>query len=601
VAIEVGQILDKYELLEEVGQGGMAVVYRGLDTTLQREVAVKVLHKHLADHQEARDRFEREAHAVAKLRHENILEIYDFSGTDSEASYIVTEFIDGQTLKQFHNEHRLKHPEVGALITVQICRALNHAHGLGILHRDVKPENIMIRSDGVVKLTDFGIAQMIDLQRMTVTGQLLGSPAYMSPEHVEGKPLDFRTDVFSVGILLYQLVTGELPFTGRNPHEILKRIAECSFRPPQQVNPFVGSELGNIIKKAMAQEPDDRYPDISAMHDDLKRYLQGSGFKEFEAESARFFAAPASYEMALRARLMDALTRSGRELLEENRVAALEKFNRVLTMDPDNSEVLSEIDKLSRQRRGVRILMLAGAVVVAGLFAFLARGLFDGDSSAAPAASDAALADAAVALTVPADTDGALVLTADAAPSDALTPPDAAPTGAIKRPRPDSGNRPPRRKPDAGITVLTPARKSFTLVVYPRNSEYRVGAGPWTKIKGTRVGLEAPGEARSVEVRNPACCVSQTRPIPVIPGGVVDVTLGWLPAQITAECDVPGARVQIDNKAASLGTTIVQPIGASTTGQRTVEIVFFTDDGKRFKKQPVRVRYKETKVVKCAF
>src|SRR5690606_33624857 len=173
--------------LEKVGAGGMAVVYRGLDRTLKREVAVKVLHTHLADHPEARRRFEREAQEVAKLRHENILEIFDYSGPESDESYIVTEFIRGQTLKEYVTERQPGYPEIGAMIAAQVCRALAHAHGLGVLHRDVKPENIMIRDDGCIKLMDFGIAQMLDTQRLTVTGQLLGSPAYMSPEHVQGK------------------------------------------------------------------------------------------------------------------------------------------------------------------------------------------------------------------------------------------------------------------------------------------------------------------------------------------------------------------------------------------------------------------------------
>ena len=197
--IDVGQVLDKYELLARVGQGGMAVVYRGIDHSLKREVAVKVLHRHLAEHAEARDRFEREAHAVAKLRHENILEIFAYSGKDSPESYIVTEFIDGWTLKQFITDHPPRFAEIGAMVVAEVGRALAHAHGHGVLHRDVKPENVMIRSDGVVKLTDFGISQMVDAQRMTVTGQLLGSPAYMSPEHVLGHELDFRTDVFAAG------------------------------------------------------------------------------------------------------------------------------------------------------------------------------------------------------------------------------------------------------------------------------------------------------------------------------------------------------------------------------------------------------------------
>ena len=126
---------------------------------------------------------------------------------------------------------------MAALIAVEVCHALAHAHSLGVIHRDVKPENVMIRKDGLIKLMDFGIAQVLDFQRMTVTGQLLGSPAYMAPEIIEGKQLDFRTDVFSVGIMLYLLATGELPFAGRNPHEVLRRIAEGKFPDPRTVGP----------------------------------------------------------------------------------------------------------------------------------------------------------------------------------------------------------------------------------------------------------------------------------------------------------------------------------------------------------------------------
>src|SRR4051812_4484059 len=188
-----GRTLSRYKLLEEVGQGGMAVVYKGLDTTLNREVAVKVLHPHLADQPESRARLQREAHAVAKLRHENILEIFDYSGPDSPESYIVTEFIHGTTLKSFMTGHpsAIAFPEVAEMIVSEVAAALEHAHSLGVIHRDVKPENVMIRSDGRIKLMDFGIAQIVDKERMTVTGQLLGSPAYMAPEHVEGKPIDF--------------------------------------------------------------------------------------------------------------------------------------------------------------------------------------------------------------------------------------------------------------------------------------------------------------------------------------------------------------------------------------------------------------------------
>src|SRR5215471_3776205 len=273
--------LEKYDILEEVGQGGMAKVFRGYDTALGREVAVKILHPHLAELRESKLRLQREAQAVAKLRHENILEIFDYSGPDAAESYIVTEYIHGPNLKQFLDGHgRIPYPEIAAMIIVEVCRALAHAHTCGIIHRDIKPENVMIRDDGVIKLTDFGIAQVVDKERMTVTGQLLGSPAYMAPEHVDGKPLDFRTDVFSVGILLYQLATGHLPFRGKNPHEVLKRIAECRFQPAETVNPLVGTRLNRLIDKALAREPDARFADVGELRRELVEDLADAGVED---------------------------------------------------------------------------------------------------------------------------------------------------------------------------------------------------------------------------------------------------------------------------------------------------------------------------------
>ncbi|HEY6177717.1 MAG TPA: serine/threonine-protein kinase, partial [Kofleriaceae bacterium] len=376
--IQVGQVLDKYELLERVGQGGMAIVYRGIDRQLKRVVAVKVLHKHLADYQEARDRFEREAQAVAKLRHENIVEIFDYSGVAAAeaagSSYIVTEFIDGKTLKQQITDRPITYPEVGAMVVLQVCRALAHAHAAGVLHRDVKPENIMIRGDGVVKLMDFGISHMVDLERLTVTGQLLGSPAYMAPEHVEGRQLDFRTDVFAAGIVLYQLTVGKLPFEGKNPHEVLKRIAECRFVDPRQANPRIGNRLGRIILRAMAAQPADRFAAVGEMVLALEGYLEetGLGADKVVGELGRYFQAPAAYELALKERMVDHLTRRGQDqLAADDRAAALDVFDRVLTIDPNNPRVLEILDGINRRKRRRANLLAAGFVAVLAVCAWM--------------------------------------------------------------------------------------------------------------------------------------------------------------------------------------------------------------------------------------
>ena len=213
-----------------------------------------MLHAHLLAEPESKTRLEREAQAVAKLHHDNIVQIFDYSGIDSAASYIVTEFIDGQTLKQFMANRKPPPPEVAALIAIEIGSALAHAHSLGIIHRDVKPDNVMVRKDGILKLMDFGVAQIMDLERMTVTGQLLGSPAYMAPEILEGKPLDVRTDVFSVGIMLYQLATGRPAVFGPQPARGAEAHRRGQVRRPAHAEPADRRSAGADHRPGAGQE-----------------------------------------------------------------------------------------------------------------------------------------------------------------------------------------------------------------------------------------------------------------------------------------------------------------------------------------------------------
>ena len=191
--------LERYDVLSEIAHGGMATVYQARDTKLDRMVALKVMHPHLRGAQEARSRFAQEARTIAKLHHPNIIEIYDFSGKDSEEVYIATELLTGPTLKGFLDSHANIPAEIAACFAIHIARALIASHREGVVHRDVKPENVLIHQNRLIKLTDFGLAQMRDTHSMTITGQILGSPGYMAPEQVESKECDARTDIFSLG------------------------------------------------------------------------------------------------------------------------------------------------------------------------------------------------------------------------------------------------------------------------------------------------------------------------------------------------------------------------------------------------------------------
>lgn len=389
-----GRRVDKYDIVERVGHGGMAVVYRGVDRVLNREVAIKVLHPHLADSTESRERLHREALTVARLAHPNIVEIFDYSSASAGSSYIVTEFIRGQTLKAWLESKVEPRPALAAMIVFRLCAALDHAHELGIVHRDIKPENVMIRDDGRLKLMDFGIAQILDQQKLTLTGQLLGSPAYMAPELISGRPIDARTDVFSLGILLYQLSTGQLPFSGRNPHEVLSKISLSEYEPASRVNPHVDAELDTIICRALEREPAQRHQSASELAQALEGYLGELEVPTDSSELERYFSDPSGYTKALDTRLCELFIARGEQAASVGQHArALRLLSHVLELDPGNLHASRVLDRLHRRGRRMRWVMRSGATLAfagvlsaAGVLIHRA-GVFSGDGNSNPSST----------------------------------------------------------------------------------------------------------------------------------------------------------------------------------------------------------------------
>jgi eukaryotic-like serine/threonine-protein kinase len=363
--------IGRYELLDEIGRGGMAVVYRALDTALKREVALKLLHPHLADHAEARKRFEREAHAVARLHHSSLVEVYDYSDASADEVYIVMELVEGPTLRAFLRDRVGERPllaEAAALIARKVAEALAVAHEQGVVHRDVKPENILIGAGGALKLSDFGIAHLTGFDQMTVTGQILGSPAYMSPEHIEMAELDARADIFSLGTLLYEMAVGSLPFQGKNPHHIIKRIIEGYYDHPLSVNPAVGHRIASIIVRCLQPSREQRYPSASAVVAELDAVLSEMGIDAGDAELAAFLSSPEEWESRMRGPLAEETLALGTAARRAGRYPeAMDHYNRVLALEPGNERALYAVAGLSRRRRLRRFferMALALAVVV---------------------------------------------------------------------------------------------------------------------------------------------------------------------------------------------------------------------------------------------
>ena len=269
----IGKMLDdRYEILDVIGVGGMAVVYKAYCHRLHRFVAIKVLKRDLAADAEFRRRFHEEAQAVAMLSHPNIVSVYDVSRGD-DLDYIVMELIDGITLKQYMQKKNgsLNWRESLYFIT-QIMRALSHAHSRGIIHRDIKPQNIMVLRDGSVKVADFGIARIMSAAQNTLTQETLGSVHYISPEQARGSHIDARADIYSAGVVLYEMLTGRLPFDGDSPVSVAIQHISATPLAPRELDPDIPEGLEEITMKAMAARLDRRYVSAEAMLRDLEEF-----------------------------------------------------------------------------------------------------------------------------------------------------------------------------------------------------------------------------------------------------------------------------------------------------------------------------------------
>ena len=278
--ITKGELInDRYQIIKTIGEGGMANVYLAYDTILERHVAVKVLRGDLATDEKFVRRFQREALSASSLAHPNIVEVYDV-GEDNGIYYIVMEYIEGKHLKQILKKRgKLTLNEV-VDIMLQLTDGMACAHDSYIIHRDIKPQNIMMLDNGIVKITDFGIAMALNSTQLTQTNSVMGSVHYLPPEQASGKGSTIQSDIYSMGILMYELLTGTLPFRGDNAVEIALKHLKEPFPSIRKELPDIPQSVENIILKSVAKNPKNRYVDARSMHDDLKTCLEESRLNE---------------------------------------------------------------------------------------------------------------------------------------------------------------------------------------------------------------------------------------------------------------------------------------------------------------------------------
>jgi len=277
------KINDRYEILKNIGEGGMANVYLAQDAILDRLVAIKVLRGDLANDEKFVRRFQREALAASSLSHPNIVEMYDV-GEDDGNYYIVMEFVEGKTLKQLIKKRDHLTIEEVVDIMLQITDAMATAHDALIIHRDLKPQNIMIKEDGGIKITDFGIAMALNSTQLTQTNSVMGSVHYLPPEQASGKGATLKSDIYSLGIMMYELVTGRLPFKGENAVEIALKHLKDELPSVKEIDPNVPQSIDNIIRKAAAKNPKNRYNNAREMYEDLNTCLNKERLNEPKRE-----------------------------------------------------------------------------------------------------------------------------------------------------------------------------------------------------------------------------------------------------------------------------------------------------------------------------
>ena len=472
---KIGATLGRYEILATIGHGAMATVFRARDTQLGRDVAIKVMSMVHATRGGAGERFRREAHAVAALKHPGIVEIYDFvSATEDEPSYIVAELIQGPTLRKLIEERggRLL-PEIAALIALPLAEALALAHERGVVHRDVKPDNVMIETSGEssrVVLTDFGVAHITGMETMTATGALVGSPAYMSPEQSRGHEVSPTTDLWSLGAMLYEIVTGVVPFSGKDPFTMIAAILRGTFRRPSQVVATVGPDFESMILRCLKAVPAERYPNAAALAADLREFTRTAGLVPEAKALRRYLDDPGTTLAELKPRVADRAVARARQYARRWQLArALAEIGHATAYVPSHAGAERLLKRLSASRMAIKIV-----VVVAGLCAALgtilvAKTLLTRKSQQPASALSSAAVLMPRPIQAPAEKTTVMAPTPQAAPTMAPIPDTSVAKARTSRRARTAANAPARAAAETA-PVSEPSPQPATPVVEPAPS-----------------------------------------------------------------------------------------------------------------------------------
>jgi len=348
----VNRSIRNFEIKELIATGGMAAIYKAVQVSLDRTVAIKILHGHLAQDKDFITRFEREAKAAANLKHENIVNIIDFGKTE-DVYFIAMEYVEGKSLKDLMHTVDFMPCEIALTIAREISQGLDHAHKKGVVHRDIKPANILIGLDGTIKIADFGLAQAQDLISVTVTGSIVGTPAYMSPEQAGGKKIDHRSDLFSLGVVIYEMITGRKPFSGQNYSSIIHEILTVVPPKPIEANPLIPREISAIIEKMLDKDPELRPQSAGGISDEITAYFRKMKLECSRREVSQFLNAPENYLVHLKKERKEKHLERGLHFMglgDEKIDDAISEFDKIIQLDPSDTRVLGYLKDLQARK-----------------------------------------------------------------------------------------------------------------------------------------------------------------------------------------------------------------------------------------------------------
>ncbi|MDH4211070.1 MAG: PEGA domain-containing protein [candidate division WOR-3 bacterium] len=351
----VNRTIKDYEIKELIATGGMAAIYRAIDMRTGNTVAIKILHGHLAQDKDFITRFEREAQAAASLKHQNIIDILGY-GEAAGVYYIAMEYVDGKSLKDLINAVKFIPHDIALAIVYEICQGIEHAHQKGVVHRDLKPANILVNKEGRVKITDFGLAQAQDLTSITVTGAIVGTPAYMSPEQAVGKRIDTRSDIFSLGVVIYEMATGTKPFQGESYSSVIHAILTIPAPRPIEANPIVEDTISMIIEKMLQKDADKRYQNISSVSDDVYAFFRKHNIEVPSKKISEFITEPDRISKQKIQEAKDRYLKRGHHYMtlgKGNIEDAIKEFEKVQYLDPEDTNVRTHLSELRRKRKTV--------------------------------------------------------------------------------------------------------------------------------------------------------------------------------------------------------------------------------------------------------